>query len=291
MIVVKVAYYPGCSLSGSSRELDASCKAIGGPLGIDWVEVPDWNCCGASSAHSTGHFLSFALPARNLLQAETTGCNEFTAPCPACYVRTYLAQKDLNENPEMKQHLENALGRSVGNSNIKVKNLIEVFMDKFSESHVKKPLKGLKVVNYYGCALVKPPKTFGFFDNPENPRSLDKIVTTLGAEPVQWPYKTECCSASLCFSNIDATLKATRDILQVARDSGAQMIVVACTLCQVNLDMRQSQVNRKYGTDFKIPVVYFTQMMGLGMGIPPQNLGFDKLFVDPQPVLKSLNLM
>ncbi len=290
-MVVKVAYYPGCSLSGSSKELDASCKAIGGPLGIDWVEVPDWNCCGASSAHSTGHFLSFALPARNLLQAETTGCEEFTAPCPACYVRSYLAQKDLNENPEMKQHLENALGKSVNKSHIKIKNLIEVFQDKFNAAHVKKPLKGLKVVNYYGCALVKPPKTFGFFDNPENPQSLDKITTTLGAEPIQWPYKTECCSASLCFSNIDATLKATRDILQVAKDSGAQMIVVACTLCQVNLDMRQSQVNNKYGTKFNIPVVYFTQLMGLSMGITPQDLGFDKLFVDPKPVLNSLQLL
>lgn len=290
-MVVKVAYYPGCSLSGSSRELNASCRAIGGPLGIEWVEVPDWNCCGASSAHSTGHFLAFALPARNLLLAEKTGCEEFTAPCPACYVRSYLAQQNLNDNPEMKLHLENALGRSVEKSNIKIKNLIEIFMNKFNESKVRKRLNGLKVVNYYGCALVKPPKTFGFFDDPENPRSMDKIVTTTGAEAIQWPYKTECCSASLCFQNIDATLKATRDILQVAKDSGAQMIIAACTLCQVNLDMRQSQVNRKYRTDFNIPVIYFTQLMGLAMGIPPQDLGFDKLFVDPIPVLKSLNLI
>jgi len=290
-MVVKVAYYPGCSLSGTAKELDASCKAIGGPLGIDWVEVPDWNCCGASSAHSTGHFLSFALPARNLLKAETTGCEEFTAPCPACYVRSFLAQKDLNENPQMKQHLENALGKSINKSNIKVKNLIEIFMDKFNGAHVKKPLKGLKVVNYYGCALVRPPKTFGFFDDPENPQSLEKIMGTLGAESIHWPYKTECCSASLCFSNMDATLKACRDILQVAVDSGANMMVVACTLCQSNLDMRQSQVNRKYGTKFNIPIVYFTQLMGLGMGVPAQNLGFDNLFVDAKPVLKSLNLL
>lgn len=288
---MKVAYYPGCSLSGSAKELDISIKAISGPLGMELIEVPDWNCCGASSAHSTGHFLSFALPARNILKAESTGCQEFTAPCPACYVRTFLAQKQFNEEPEMKQHLENALGQKFGPSSIGIKNVIEVFMDKFTQNFVKKPLKGLRMVNYYGCALVKPPKIFRFFDDPENPKSLDKLMETCGAESIEWPYKTECCSASLCFTNQDATFKACRDILQVARDAGAHAIVVACTLCQSNLDMRQSQVNKKYRTNFNIPVIYFTQLMGLAMGIPADRLGLDKLFVDPKPLLRSLNLI
>ncbi len=288
---MKVAYYPGCSLSGSAKELDISIKAIVGPLDIELVEVPDWNCCGASSAHSTGHFLSFALPARNMLKAETTGCEEFTAPCPACYVRTFLAQREFNENPKMKQHLENALGQKFDRSDIKIKNLIEVFIDKINSSHIKKPLRGLKVVSYYGCALVKPPKTFGFFDDPENPKSLEKILDICGAESIEWPYKTECCSASLCFTNQDATWKVCRDILQIARDSGAKAIVAACTLCQSNLDMRQSQVNKKYKTNFNIPVIYFTQLIGLAMGISADKLGFDKLFVDARPLLQSLNLI
>lgn len=288
---MKVAYYPGCSLSGSAKELDMSIKAISGPLGMELVEVPDWNCCGASSAHSTGHFLSAALPARNVIKAEGAGCEEFTAPCPACYVRSFLAQQELNENTEMRQHIENALGQKIEPSDIKIKNVIEIFMDKITPAHVKKPLKGLKVVNYYGCALVKPPKTFGFFDDPENPQSLDKMMETLGAESIQWPYKTECCSASLCFTNQDATWKVCRDILQMARDSGAKAIVVACTLCQNNLDMRQSQVNKKYKTNFNIPIIYFTQLMGLAMGIPAEKLGFDKAFVDAKPLLQSLNLI
>ena len=288
---MKVAYYPGCSLSGSAKELDISIKAISGPLGMELVEVPDWNCCGASSAHSTDHFLSFALPARNIIKAEEIGCEELTAPCPACYVRTFLAQKQFNEEPHMKQHLENALGQKFAPSGIKVKNVIEVFIDKLTPAHMKKGLQGLKVVNYYGCALVKPPKTFGFFDDPENPKSLDKIMATCGAESIEWPYKTECCGASLCFTNQDATFKVCRDILQMAQDSGAQAIVVACTLCQGNLDMRQSQVNKKYKTGFHIPVIYFTQLMGLAMGIPADKLGFDKLFVDPRPLLRSLNLI
>lgn len=288
---MKVAYYPGCSLNGSAKELDTSIKAISGPLGLELMEVPDWNCCGASSAHSTSHFLSFALPARNVLKAESLDCKEFTAPCPACYVRSFLAQKQLNEDHKMRQHLENALGYKVGQSDIKIKNVIEIFMDKIKSSHVQKPLKGLKVVNYYGCALVKPPKSFGFFDDPENPRSMDKIMETLGAESIEWPYKTECCSASLCFTNQDATWKVTRDILQMAKDSGAQAIVVACTLCQGNLDMRQSQVNKKYMTDFNIPVIYFTQLMGLAMGMPVDKLGFNKLFVDARPLLQSLSLL
>ncbi len=288
---MKLAYYPGCGLNGSSKELDISFRAISGPLGIDVVEIPDWNCCGGSSAHSTSHFLSFALPARNVINAETTGCEEFTAPCPACYVRHFLAQRDLNENPEMKQHLENALGRKVDKSDMKIKNVIEVFMDKVDSSIVKKPLKGLKVVNYYGCALVKPPKTFGFFDDPENPQSLDKIMRTLGAEVIDWPYKTECCGASLCFTNQDATWKASRDILQMAKDAGAQAVVAACTMCQMNLDMRQSQINKKYKTNFNIPAIFFTQLIGLAMGISADKLGLDKLYVDPKPLLRSLNLL
>lgn len=288
---MKIAYYPGCSLHGSAKELDVSIKAIAGPLGMDIVEVPDWNCCGATSAHSTGHFLAFALPARNIIKAEGTGCEELTAPCPACYSRIFQAQRELNENVEMKQHLENALGYPVAKSDIKVKNVIELFMDKVDSSLVKKSLQGLKVVNYYGCALVKPPKTFGFFDDPENPTSMDKIMDTLGVESIQWPYKTECCSASLCFSNQDATWKVTRDILQMAKDSGAQAIVACCTLCQNNLDMRQSQVNKKYKTDFNIPVIYFTQLIGLAMGVPAEKLALDTMFVDPRPLLKSLNLI
>ncbi len=287
---MKVAYYPGCSLSGSARELDTSIKAISSPLGLELVEVPDWNCCGASSAHSTGHFLSFALPARNVIKAEGAGCEEFTAPCPACYVRSFLAQKQLNDDQTMKQHLEEALDQKFGPSTIKIKNVIEIFMDRVTSLHVKKALNGLKVVNYYGCALVKPPETFGFFDDPENPQSMDKIMDLLGAESIQWPYKTECCSASLCFTNQDATWKACRDILQVAEDSGAHAVVAACTLCQNNLDMRQTQVNKKYGTKFNLPVIYFTQLIGLAMGIPGHKLGLDKHFVDPKPLLKSLNL-
>lgn len=288
---MKLSYYPGCGLNGSSKELDISVKAIAGPLGIDIVEVPDWNCCGGSSAHSTGHFLSFALPARNIMKAEDSGCDEFTAPCPACYVRHFVAQKDFNESPKMRQHFENALGKKFADSDIKIKNIIEVFVDKLNSSIVKKPLKGLKVVNYYGCALVKPPKTFGFFDDPENPQSLDKIMTALGAECIEWPYKTECCGASLCFSNQDAVWKSGRDILQMAKDSGAQAVVVACTMCQMNLDMRQSQINKKYKTNFNIPVMYFTQLAGLAMGIPIDKLGFDKLYVDAKPLLQSLNLI
>lgn len=288
---MKLSYYPGCGLSGSSKELDISVKAISGPLGIDIVEVPDWNCCGGTSAHSTGHFLSFALPARNVVKAEKTGCDEFTAPCPACYVRHFLAQKQLNEDAKMKRHLENALGQNFEQSDIKIKNLIEVYIDRFSSSNVTKPLKGLKVVNYYGCALVKPPKTFNFFDDPENPKSLEKIMDTCGAESIEWPYKTECCGASLCFTNQDVVWKAGRDILQVAKDSGAQAIVVACTMCQMNLDMRQAQINKKYKTNFNIPVMYFTQLMGLAMGIPADRLGFDKLYVDAKPLLHSLKLL
>ncbi|GAB4258450.1 CoB--CoM heterodisulfide reductase iron-sulfur subunit B family protein [Thermincola ferriacetica] len=287
---MKLAYYPGCWLKGSAKELDMSMRTVSGPLGIELLEVPDWNCCGGSSAHSMGHFLAFALPARNIINAESTGCKEFTSPCPACYVRHFIARRDFNENMVMRQHLEKALGRKFKDSTIKIKNLIEVFLDRFGPADVRKSLTGLKVVNYYGCALVKPPGACGFFDDPENPQSLDKIAEICGAEPIEWPYKTECCGASLCFTNQEAVWKAGRDILQTARDSGAQAVVVACPMCQMNLDMRQAQINRKYKTNFHIPVIYFTQLIGLAMGYSPKELGIDKLCVSALPLLRSLHI-
>lgn len=275
---MKLAYYPGCSLHSSSKEYSDSFVAVCKKLGIELEEIPDWVCCGASSAHSVSHLLSLALPAHTLVQAEKMGL-DVVAPCAACYQRTKFAEYEMLHNPEMKAKIEQVLemkyeGKSRILSVLEVLSMIEE--DKIKAA-VTRPLTGVKVACYYGCVYVRPPHICNV-DDPENPTKMDRIVAALGGEPVDWPYKTECCGASHIFTMKDACLKLGRDILQVAKDAGADIIAVACPLCHVNLDMRQTQINKKFGTSFNIPVVYITELMADAMGIDTSNM-FRRHFV------------
>lgn len=275
---MKLAYYPGCSLHSSSKEYSDSFVAVCKKLGIELEEIPDWVCCGASSAHSVSHLLSLALPAHTLVQAEKMGL-DMVAPCAACYQRAKFAEYEMLNNPEMKAKIEQVIemeykGKSRVLSVLEVLSMIEE--DKIKAA-VTRPLTGVKVACYYGCVLVRPPHICNV-DDPENPTKMDRIVALLGGEPVDWPYKTECCGASHIFTMKDACLKLGRDILQVAKDAGADIIAVACPLCHVNLDMRQTQINKKFGTSFNIPVVYITELMADAMGIDTSNM-FRRHFV------------
>lgn len=275
---MKLAYYPGCSLHSSSKEYSDSFVAVCKKLGIELEEIPDWVCCGASSAHSVSHLLSLALPAHTLVQAEKMGL-DVVAPCAACYQRTKFAEYEMLHNPEMKAKIEQVLemkyeGKSRILSVLEVLSMIEE--DKIKAA-VTRPLTGVKVACYYGCVYVRPPHICNV-DDPENPTKMDRIVAALGGEPVDWPYKTECCGASHIFTIKDACLKLGRDILQVAKDAGADIIAVACPLCHVNLDMRQTQINKKFGTSFNIPVVYITELMADAMGIDTSDM-FRRHFV------------
>lgn len=275
---MKLAYYPGCSLHSSSKEYSDSFVAVCKKLGIELEEIPDWVCCGASSAHSVSHLLSLALPAHTLVQAEKMGL-DMVAPCAACYQRAKFAEYEMLNNPEMKAKIEQVIemeykGKSRVLSVLEVLSMIEE--DKIKAA-VTRPLTGVKVACYYGCVLVRPPHICNV-DDPENPTKMDRIVAALGGEPVDWPYKTECCGASHIFTMKDACLKLGRDILQVAKDAGADIIAVACPLCHVNLDMRQTQINKKFGTSFNIPVVYITELMADAMGIDTSDM-FRRHFV------------
>ncbi|MDN5293710.1 MAG: heterodisulfide reductase subunit [Eubacteriales bacterium] len=275
---MKLAYYPGCSLHSSSKGYSDSFVAVCKKLGIELEEIPDWVCCGASSAHSVSHLLSLALPAHTLVQAEKMGL-DMVAPCAACYQRAKFAEYEMLNNPEMKAKIEQVIemeykGKSRVLSVLEVLSMIEE--DKIKAA-VTRPLTGVKVACYYGCVLVRPPHICNV-DDPENPTKMDRIVALLGGEPVDWPYKTECCGASHIFTMKDACLKLGRDILQVAKDAGADIIAVACPLCHVNLDMRQTQINKKFGTSFNIPVVYITELMADAMGIDTSDM-FRRHFV------------
>ncbi|MDH7576321.1 MAG: CoB--CoM heterodisulfide reductase iron-sulfur subunit B family protein [Bacillota bacterium] len=290
--MAKYALYPGCSLETGGIEYGMSSHAVAETLGIEFYEVPDWNCCGASSAHMTDHLLSLALPARVFALAETLPVNEMVAPCAACHQRFAAVEHELQDE-DLRRKVNSLLERPY-TGKVKLKSYLDVFansatLDKIQKK-VERSLKGLKVACYYGCLFVKPPKVVNFVDDPENPQAMDNIMRALGAEPLPWPYKTECCGASLGMTKEDACTKLCNDILRIAKDAGADCIVAACPLCQQNLDMRQISVEKKYGTQYRMPIPFFTQLIGLAFGLDPKVLGFKKLFVDPVMVLRKVGV-
>lgn len=282
---MKYAYYPGCSLHSTAKEYDLSTRAVCQALGIELEEVPDWNCCGATSAHSLSRELSIVLPLRNLAKAEEMGLDVVT-PCAACFNRLKFADAVVKDDPELLESLTAEYGLSY-NGSVNIMSLLAAIGQVGEEAikaHVTRELTGMKVACYYGCLLVRPPDVVGF-DDPENPKSLDDLMATLGAEAVNWPYKTECCGASLSLSKPEVVVKLTHDILAMAKRAGANCISTACPLCQGNLDLRQSQVESSYGERFGLPIFYFTQLMGYAFGLPNSSLGLNKHMVNPTPVL------
>jgi heterodisulfide reductase subunit B len=285
---MKYAYYPGCSLHSTAAEYNESSEAVCEELGIELEEIEDWNCCGATSAHSLNHELSIALPLRNLARAEAMGL-EVVAPCAACFNRLKSADAAVKDNSDLQRMMAEKYDINY-EGKIHVLSLLSAISkigDDAIKAHVKRELSGLKVACYYGCLLLRPPK-IACFDDAENPMSLDNIMADLGAEPVEWPYRNECCGASLSLSKPEIVVKLTHDILSMAKLAGAQAIVTACPLCQGNLDMRQCDVEAKYREKFDMPIFYFTQLMGMAFGLWEGKLGLSKLMVDPEPVLSGM---
>jgi len=201
-----------------------------------------------------------------------------------------VANYEIATEPEIRSDVSDAIGRDYDGS-VKIKHFIEVLLNDVGpekiKSAIKHPLKGLKVACYYGCLLVRPPKVVNF-DDPENPKSLDKLIKAIGGESIEWPYKVECCGGGLSLSRTDVVVNLTDSILEMAKSAGADCIAVSCPMCQVNLDLRQQDIKKETGRDYQIPVVYITQLLGLGLGISSKKLGFNKLMVSPLVVLEKV---
>ncbi len=275
---MKIGYYPGCSLLGSSREFDESVRALAQALGLELVEVPDWSCCGASSAHVLDHRLALALPARILAQAEAAGLTEILAPCAACYNRLATARDTLEKDPALARDIEAVIGQPV-TGNVRIVNVLEV-LDRFRDvipGRIAKPFAH-KVACYYGCLLVRPAKVLKF-DRPEDPRSMDRLMAAAGAEPREWNFKTECCGAAFSVTRTDLVAKMSGKIVADAVRHGAEAIIVACPMCQSNLDMRRPEINARLGAEHTIPVLFITQALGLAMGIDATKLGLQRHMV------------
>jgi heterodisulfide reductase subunit B len=269
-------YFPGCSASeGSAQAYNLSALAVGKLLDIHLVELEDWNCCGSTPSGSVDELGAYCMAARNLALAEKKGLDMVT-PCSACYVIFNRTNTYLNGYPDFKAKVNEALsaGGLEYQGKVKVRHLLEVLTRDMGydviKSRVKKPLSGLKVGPYYGCQVVRP--NFGF-DHPESPQSLDKLVTSLGGEPASFPLKARCCGGSLVISEESIALDLMRKILESASGHGAECLVTVCPLCQTNLDVYQSQVNKKYKTVYNLPVLFFTQLMGIAFGLGEDEIG------------------
>lgn len=283
---MKYAYYPGCSSHSSGKEYEASTRLVAKNLGLELVDIPDWSCCGATAAHGKSHLLNIALPARNLALAEEMGLDVVT-PCAACYQQLANAHKEVREDAKLREKVNQVVGKNY-KASIKAKSILEVIgsLDPdYIKAQVVKPLKGLVVAAYYGCLLVRPPSVTGF-DDPENPVFIDRLMQLAGAEIVDWPHKTECCGGALQVSNLEVVARMLDKIFREAVKSGANCFVVACPLCHFNLDACQQSCNKILGTSYEIPVFYFTQLLGLAMGLNQKELQFDSHFTGTQKALK-----
>ncbi|MFH0809508.1 MAG: CoB--CoM heterodisulfide reductase iron-sulfur subunit B family protein [Pseudomonadota bacterium] len=278
---LKVSYYPGCSLTGTAREFDVSARAVCRALGVDLLDLPDWNCCGATSAHALNQRLAISLPARNLTLAEQAG-RDLIIPCAACFNRMKAAERVLASG-QWHGPFDRFQGRVVVHDLLHF--LAEAAMlDRVAERR-HRPLSGLKVACYYGCLITRPPKITGH--EPENPQAMESMVMALGAEPVRWGFKTECCGGSFAASRPDIVRNLVTRLYRMAVEAGAECLAVACPLCHANLDMRQQQVA---ASGLYLPVFYFTELLGMGLGLPFEPWLADH-FVDPRRLLHERGLL
>jgi heterodisulfide reductase subunit B len=286
--MMKVGYYPGCSLHATAREYEESLKAIGPVLDVHMEEIEDWACCGASSAHATNHLLSVSLPARTLMLAERQNLDTIFAPCAACYNRLASAQYALEHDKKTASKVQSILDCSFDRPLriLSIAQLLSMLTDEI-QSKSTAQLKGVKVACYYGCLLVRPPEICGF-DDPEAPSSLEKIARAAGAAPVEWNMKLECCGGGFSLSRTASVVRLSRSILQSARNAGAQALIVACPMCHSNLDFRQQAIQRGETEDLSMPILYISQLVGLSLGLDPSRLGLNRHYVNPLPFLNRI---
>jgi heterodisulfide reductase subunit B len=276
---MKIGLYPGCSFEGSARQYAESLNAIAPKLGLELEEVKGWNCCGASSAHVLDHRLSLALPASILAEAEQQKMDEIVVPCAACFNRLATAKAEIAGDVRVREEVAAILEMPyIGTT--AVRNILEV-LNRVLTPDVSKTFPATfphKVVCYYGCLLVRP-KSVAHEARIEDPMQMDELMKRIGAKPLDWGMKTECCGASFSITRTDIVGNLGGKILEDATGRGAEAIIVACPMCHSNLDMRRKEIEHATGKEFTIPVLYVTQAIGLALGLNSKQLGLQRHFV------------
>ena len=301
--MAQYAFYPGCTLHSTGVEFGASTDRVCDALGLELLEIPDWNCCGASSAHSMDHDLFLALPARNLAQAQQVPLEgddlSLAIPCAACFSRTAAADLALRNDPAFRARMESVLDFQFS-GRIRPRNLLDIMANDLSPTQlsnpVSNPLHGLKVVSYYGCLLVRPPAYTDRWDDPEHPQSMDYLLHLMGAQPVPWSYGVDCCGGSLTLNRADVVVHLVDILARAAIEAGADALVTACPMCMANVDGRQKYrgelpLPRPPKPDYDpLPIFYFTELMALAYDLPMLKV-LARHLVDPRPLLKRLEII
>lgn len=284
---IKLGYYPGCSLEGSSREYSESVVTLAKAFDIELEQVPDWNCCGATAAHNLNNVLSFALPARILAKAQEVGMEHIVVPCAACYNRLTMVQHELAKNDSLRAEVNTIIEADL-KCDIKILNIIQFIQEFIADKMGDKQLFDFnkKVACYYGCLLVRPNDILKF-DRTEDPQSMDEVMKGLGADTIDWPFKTECCGAGMSVSRTDIVGNLSGRIVKEAADRGAEAIIVACPMCHSNLDMRRPAINKAMNEKLDIPVLYISQAIDMAMGKSTKETGINRHFVPVNIKLKD----
>ncbi len=292
---MKISYYPGCTLKNHAKNFEDSTICALNSIGVEVQELDRWNCCGTVFSLTTDDLIHHVAPIRNLIRVKEANFDKVMTVCAMCYNTLKRANERVKADPDSLDILNNFMDREEVSyeGDVQVFHLLEFLKEEIGfESLAKKvvkPLKKLKVASYYGCLLVRP-KGIGF-DDMENPTILDDLMSKLGAESVDFPYKTECCGAYQTVDKPGIIADRTNQILTSARNRGAEIVVVSCPLCAFNLDQRQKQTVEKYPEFKHIPVLYFTQPLAIALGCPEKTLRFDLNFIDPMPILKAKGLI
>jgi len=275
-------YYPGCSLEAAARQYDESLRAVFAALNIGLKELEDWNCCGATMYMSVSETTSLAISARNLALAGQDGGRELVAPCSACYTVLLKTHRFLQESPELREKVDRLLGEAGlrYNLNVRVRHPLDVLVNDVGIEAIaaaaQRSLRGVRFAPYYGCQIVRPERGF---DDREFPESMDRLFERLGATAVYFPMKTRCCGGMLMTTFPQVCLELVKELLECAVENGAACIVTTCPMCQVNVEAYQKRVNKEFKKTFEIPVLFFTQLLGLALGCSERDLGLQRNLV------------
>lgn len=287
---MKVSYYPGCSQEGSAADYGKSTGALCAVLGIELKEIDGWNCCGSTPAHSVSSELSAAFCCRNLDLAKKEGFDLVATPCPSCLSNLRMALHRMKDD-DFRNSVNGLLDEPVSADLPDATSIMQVIGRAHDANTirqlVKKPLGGIKIAPYYGCLMSRPAAIMDFGD-PENPMLMESLLAACGGEIIDFPLKTVCCGASYGIPKRPLAAENSGRILKLASEMGADCIAVACPLCQMNLDLRQDQAAKAMDMHFDMPILYFTQLMGLAVGIEPQHLGIDQLCVSASSLLSKI---
>ncbi len=296
--MAKYLLYPGCSMESSAKAYSDSLVAVAKPIGLELEEVKDWNCCGATEYLGISLTPAYALITRNLALAskQANGSKTVVAPCSACYLNLAKADYYMQEQPKLGVMVNEALkagGLSYKPGTLSIRHLLDVMVYDIGldtiKSKVVRPLTGLRVAPYLGCMVPRPDYENRWSDH-EHPVELDLLLKALGAEVIDFPLKTHCCGGHMTQIGPETAFELIRRLISSADQYQTDIMATLCPMCQMNLDAYQTETNRHFGTNYHMPIVFFTQLMGLAFGLQPEDLGFGSELVSTKKALAKIGV-